>query len=71
VEGMGKNLALRNGIWLEEGGSMDRKKRKKSIQKLIAKKKTAHRHTEQTYGFQRGKGNKEGRTGSLGLSDAN
>ena len=36
---MGKNLALRNGIWLEEGGSMDRKKRKKSIQKLIAKKK--------------------------------
>ena len=69
---MGKNLSLRNGVRLGEGGSIDRKKWKKIIQQFIAKKKKK-KHSSQTEdrrGFQRGKGNREGRTGSLGLPDA-
>ena len=33
--------------------------------------KQTHKHREQTGGCQRGKGLGEGRTGSLGLADAN
>ena len=38
---------------------------------LSTKQKQTHRHGEQTFGCQRGRGWEEERTGSLGLGDAN
>ena len=38
LEGMGKKLSLNHGAWLGEGKIMGRKKRKRMIQKFIAKK---------------------------------
>ena len=38
---------------------------------LSTRQKQAHRHKEQTFGCQGGKQVGEGRTGSLGLADAN
>ena len=38
---------------------------------LFTKQKQTHRCRKQTYGYQRGKGGKEGQISSMGLTDTN